>query len=86
MEGSMLSPGELTVVGSVIAGLFGVIHAIQNSRLNKVENEKVNKETCIVGHTGLNEKVDRIENMVDYLHKDRINWKKQNGHSHEEGG
>ena len=81
----MLSTGELTVVCTVVAGLFGVVHAIQNSRLGKVEENKVNKETCLVGHTGLNGKIDRIEGMVDYLYKDRISWKKRNGY-HEEGG
>lgn len=75
----MLNPTELAAIGGIVAGLFGAIHHLQNRRLNKVEEEKVAKETCKVRHNALDEKLDDIKGMVEFLHNDRIKWLEENG-------
>ena len=81
----MLSPTEIAIVGGIVSGLFGIIHHLQNRRLNKVEENMVNEKICEVRHTAINDKLDDIKGMVKYLRDDRVAWKKKNGHS-EEGG
>ena len=71
----------ISIIGTILAVMFGIIHRVQNARLGRVEDEKVDKETCIVGHKGLEREIGDMKEMVTYLYQDRRTWKKQNGHS-----
>ena len=78
-----------TIVGGIIVALFGIIHRQQSRRLGKVEDEKVNKETCDAVHEGIGREIGElkeqtkdipeIKTMVQYLHDDRKAWKKSQG-------
>lgn len=76
----------LGAAGTVIAALFGVLHAVQNRRLNKVEENKVDKDVCaalcgdikevkecIQGKDGLKDVVARMDERVNFLYEAKRN-------------
>ncbi len=70
----------LTVGGGLLAAMFSIIHALQNRRLNRVEENKTDEKTCKVRHEGIDDKLENMKDMVQYLYDDRRDWKKKNGH------
>ncbi|MCK5607051.1 hypothetical protein KAR91_34525 [Candidatus Pacearchaeota archaeon] len=70
----------VSIIGGLLAVMFSIIHGLQNRRLNKVEDDKVNKETCDVGHKALGREMKEMKDMVRYLYDDRRTWKRSNGH------
>lgn len=73
---------NLTVIGiavGVIMALFGILHAIQNGRLGRLEEGKADKEVvermedCLVGKGGIKETLIRVDERVTFL------WKTVNG-------
>ncbi len=64
---------------TVILTLFGIVHAIQNGRLGKVEDGKADKEVVermvdsLTGKGGIQETLIRIDERVKFL------WDAKNG-------
>ncbi len=72
--------------GSFIVVLFGILHAVQNGRLGRVEDEKQDTamcdalcgdikdlKDCIQGKEGLKEMVARMDERVHFL------WERNGG-------
>ncbi len=60
---------------AVIITLFGIVHAIQNGRLGRVEEGKADKEVVermmdsLVGKGGIQETLIRVDERVTFLWK-----------------
>lgn len=86
---------EATAIGGGIVGLFGIIHALQNHRLSKLEDSQVGKDMCKTVSESIKKELAELRTavapvaemrpMVKFLYDDKIKFLKRNGHNVEDG-
>lgn len=56
---------EALISGGIVAGLIGIVYAIQNRRIRKVEKESMSRTLCLERSDNMEALINRVEKRLD---------------------